>query len=44
MSKIAICIAGEMRYWEITKNIFNSLDADIFISTFVLDFEGIFNI
>ena len=33
MSKIAICIAGEMRYWEITKNIFNSLDADIFIST-----------
>jgi len=22
-----------MRYWEITKNIFNSLDADIFIST-----------
>ncbi len=33
MSKVAICIAGEMRYWEITKNIFNSLDADIFIST-----------
>ena len=32
-SKVAICIAGEMRYWEITKNIFNSLDADIFIST-----------
>ena len=33
MNKVAICIAGEMRYWEITKNIFNSLDADIFIST-----------
>ena len=33
MSKVAICIAGEMSYWEITKNIFNSLDADIFIST-----------
>ena len=33
MSKVAICIAVEMRYWEITKNIFNSLDADIFIST-----------
>ena len=33
MSKVAICIAGEMRYWEITKNIFNSIDADIFIST-----------
>ena len=33
MSKVAICIAGEMRYWEITKNIFNSFDADIFIST-----------
>ena len=32
-NKVAICIAGEMRYWEITKNIFNSLDADIFIST-----------
>ena len=32
-SKVAICIAGEMRYWEITKKIFNSLDADIFIST-----------
>ena len=32
-SKVAICIAGEMRYWEITKDIFNSLDADIFIST-----------
>ena len=33
MSKVAICIAGEMRYWEITKNVFNSFDADIFIST-----------
>mgnify|MGYP000232879277 CR=1 FL=1 len=33
MNKVAICIAGEMRYWEITKKIFNSLDADIFIST-----------
>jgi len=33
MNKVAICIAGEMRYWEITKNVFNSLDADIFIST-----------
>ena len=33
MNKVAICIAGEMRYWEITKDIFNSLDADIFIST-----------
>jgi hypothetical protein len=33
MSKVAICIAGEMRYWEITKDIFNSIDADIFIST-----------
>ena len=32
-SKVAICIAGEMRYWEITKKIFNSLDDDIFIST-----------
>ncbi len=32
-NKVAICIAGEMRYWEITKNIFNSFDADIFIST-----------
>ena len=32
-NKVAICIAGEMRYWEITKDIFNSLDADIFIST-----------
>ena len=32
-NKVAICIAGEMRYWEITKNIFNSIDADIFIST-----------
>ena len=32
-SKVAICIAGEMRYWEITKNVFNSFDADIFIST-----------
>ena len=32
-SKVAICIAGEMRYWEITKDIFNSFDADIFIST-----------
>ena len=32
-NKVAICIAGEMRYWEITKKIFNSLDADIFIST-----------
>jgi len=32
-SRVAICIAGEMRYWEITKDIFNSLDADIFIST-----------
>ena len=33
MSKVAICIAGEIRYWEITKNVFNSFDADIFIST-----------
>ena len=33
MNKVAICIAGEMRYWEITKDIFNSFDADIFIST-----------
>ena len=33
MSKVAICIAGEMRYWEITRNVFNSFDADIFIST-----------
>ena len=33
MGKVAICIAGEMRYWEITKNVFNSFDADIFIST-----------
>ena len=32
-NKVAICIAGEMRYWEITKNVFNSFDADIFIST-----------
>ena len=32
-NKVAICIAGEMRYWEITKDIFNSFDADIFIST-----------
>ena len=32
-SKVAICISGEMRYCEITKKIFNSLDADIFIST-----------
>ena len=33
MSKVAICIAGEIWYWEITKNVFNSFDADIFIST-----------
>ena len=32
-NKVAICIAGEIRYWEITKNVFNSFDADIFIST-----------
>ena len=32
-NKVAICIVGEMRYWEITKDIFNSFDADIFIST-----------
>ena len=32
-NKVAICIAGEIRYWEITKDIFNSFDADIFIST-----------
>ena len=31
--KIAVCLTGEMRYWEITKNVFNSFDADIFIST-----------
>jgi hypothetical protein len=32
-TKIAICIVGEMRYWEITKHIFKNWDADFFVST-----------
>lgn len=33
MNKIAVCITGEMRYWEITKHIFKDWDVDFFIST-----------
>ena len=31
--KIAICISGEMRGWEIMKNIYSEWDVDFFIST-----------
>ena len=33
MSRVAICLAGEMRYWEIMKHIFKSWDVDFFVST-----------
>ena len=31
--KIAVCLTGEMRYWEITKHTFKTWDVDFFIST-----------
>ena len=33
MNKVAVCITGEMRYWEITKHIFKDWNVDFFIST-----------
>ena len=33
MSRVAICLTGEMRYWEIMKHIFKSWDVDFFVST-----------
>ena len=33
MNKVAVCIVGEMRYWEITKHIFKDWEVDFFIST-----------
>jgi hypothetical protein len=33
VSKIAVCISGEMRYWEIMKHIYKYWDVDFFVST-----------
>ena len=31
--RIAVCLSGEMRYWEITKHIFKDWEVDFFVST-----------
>lgn len=33
MNKVAVCITGEMRYWEITKHIFKDWNVDFFLTT-----------
>tara|TARA_X000001036_G_C20690094_1_gene809081 strand:- start:632 stop:1315 length:684 start_codon:yes stop_codon:yes gene_type:complete len=33
MNRIAVCISGEMRYWEVVSHIYESWNVDFFIST-----------
>ena len=33
MSRVAVCLVGEIRCWEVTKHIFKSWDVDFFVST-----------